>query len=164
MGSGHIHGALLVHQGRLFCFGTDNGRLNPVMINTRENGFAITEENQLEKLFPSIAALIDSYSSILTTPYSKMFPRQLWWHGDISADEATQLLQGKKNGTFLIRFSGSQLGCFASSYVDQNGVIEKGLIVGTPQGYQLGRKLFHSMEELVESLKEWGIFTEPYRN
>jgi hypothetical protein len=61
-------------------------------------------------------------------------------------------LKDKKPGTFIIRFSGTQRGCFASSFVGQNHVIEKGLIVGSPGGYTLSGKQFATMEEIVGSL------------
>uniref|UniRef100_A0A7S1VQ07 Uncharacterized protein n=1 Tax=Sexangularia sp. CB-2014 TaxID=1486929 RepID=A0A7S1VQ07_9EUKA len=140
------------------------GKVNHVIIHTRSNGFAIREDNAKEKLFPTVQHLVDAYEGILVQPYMQTFPRQLWWHGDISGDEASDLLKGRKPGTFLIRFSATQRGCFASSYVGQDGTIEKGLIVGSPTGYQMSGKTFTSMEEIVASLVHWGIFSEPYKN
>lgn len=132
--------------------------------------------------------MFNQHSSV--HPYSQTFPRQLWWHGDISGDEASELLKGKKPGTFIIRFSSTQRGCFASSFVANNNVIEKGLskrnrkqnttakvwflntlslscfssVVGSPHGYTLSGKSFASMEEIVDSLQQWNIFSEPYKN
>lgn len=45
-----------------------------------------------------------------------------WFFGDVSAEEAEELLSGKPEGTFLLRFS-SKSGCFASSYVLEGGKI-----------------------------------------
>jgi hypothetical protein len=140
-----------------------NNVVNHVIIHTRENGFAVREEAR-EKLFPSVSHLIDAYSTLLSHPYSQSFHRQLWWHGDISGDEASELLKDKKPGTFIIRFSSTQRGCFASSFVGKNNVIEKGLIIGSANGYSLSTKHFQSMEELVASLQQWDVFGEPYKN
>lgn len=143
----------------------DNLVVNHVIVHTRDNGFAIREDSSKEKLFPTVSHLIEAYSAILIKPYSQRFPRELWWHGDLSAEEAQELLKDKKPGTFLIRFSSTQRGCFASSFVDtKTGLIEKGLIIGSQYGYQLSGKVFASMEEIIESLIRWGIFTEPYKN
>ncbi len=140
-----------------------NNIVNHVIIHTRENGFAVREESR-EKLFPSVAHLIEAYSTLLSQPYSQTFHRQLWWHGDISGDEASELLKDKKPGTFIIRFSATQRGCFASSFVGKNNTIEKGLIIGSASGYSLSSKQFQSMEELVASLQQWDVFGEPYKN
>eukprot|EP01108_Squamamoeba_japonica_P007949 TRINITY_DN690_c0_g1_i3.p1 TRINITY_DN690_c0_g1~~TRINITY_DN690_c0_g1_i3.p1 ORF type:complete len:769 (-),score=240.15 TRINITY_DN690_c0_g1_i3:90-2396(-) len=137
--------------------------VNHVIIHTRANGFAVREESR-EKLFSSVSHLIEAYGQLLVHPYRQTFHRQLWWHGDISGEEASELLKDKKPGTFLIRFSTTQRGCFASSFVGRNNVIEKGLIQGTPNGYLLSGKCFVSMEEIVASLQQWDIFSEPYKN
>jgi len=108
--------------------------------------------------------LIEAYSQLLQKPYKQTFFKQLWWHGDISGDEASELLKDKKQGTFIIRFSATQRGCFASSFVGKDNVIEKGLIIGSPTGYTLSGKQFDSMDAIVASLQQWAIFTEPYKN
>jgi len=56
-----------------------------------------------------VSHLIEAYAQLLVRPYSQTFPRQLWWHGDISGEEASELLKEKKPGTFIIRFSGTQV-------------------------------------------------------
>jgi hypothetical protein len=41
--------------------------------------------------------------------------KEKWFHGPITKEEAVKILQGQKYGTFLVRFSSTEPGCFAIS-------------------------------------------------
>eukprot|EP01100_Stratorugosa_tubuloviscum_P013771 TRINITY_DN708_c0_g3_i1.p1 TRINITY_DN708_c0_g3~~TRINITY_DN708_c0_g3_i1.p1 ORF type:complete len:542 (+),score=245.95 TRINITY_DN708_c0_g3_i1:107-1732(+) len=48
--------------------------------------------------------------------------RQLWFHGDISTNQAQALLTKEKKGTFLVRFSSSQAGFTISKITKDNTI------------------------------------------
>jgi hypothetical protein len=81
----------------------------------------------------------------------------------MDADEADNLLRGKKVGLFLIRFS-RQPGYFAGSYVDANNNVSKCLIASTPY-FQIvedtQQNKFASMRELVKHFSSFLKF--PYK-
>ncbi len=51
-----------------------------------------------------------------------------WFEGDYSSSETEEALQGHPPGTFLVRFSGSQVGAFAISFVDGGDRISHSLV------------------------------------
>lgn len=98
-----------------------------------------------------------------------------WWHGFLSADEASRLLSEKPSGTFLVRyalalaaptlrasprasrFSRSRADSFALEYVVEKGKRKTALITcHQPTGVSIeedgvGRKTFRSVVELVQN-------------
>lgn len=68
--------------------------------------------------------------------------------------EAKESLEGHPPGTFLVRFSLSQPGNFAISYVSTDGHVQHSLIEVEPgQGYRLlpeQDRVFLSVKEVVE--------------
>lgn len=42
-----------------------------------------------------------------------------WFHGDLTAEEAAEAISGTEAGTFLLRFSASQPGSIAVSFLDE---------------------------------------------
>lgn len=141
---------------------TMSNTVNHVIIRKRDGGFAVREEGG-ERLFPSVARLIDAFSSsILLTPFRKTFHRREWWCGDVSRDVLNEMLRGEPAGTFLIHHSTSQTGAFGASFVGQNHAIEKGLIAVTATGYAVGSHTSPTIEELVVKLQEMGVFKSHY--
>ncbi len=116
-------------------------------------GFKIDEEEgETSKYFRSLQEIVDHYHVFLQYPFTSELPRERfgssfisflllllfsdhislgcsnsWFHGDVSSQEAQELLSGQPEGTFLIRFS-SQPGCFAASYVAAHNEIKHALI------------------------------------
>uniref|UniRef100_A0A4W5PH50 Phosphoinositide-3-kinase regulatory subunit 2 n=1 Tax=Hucho hucho TaxID=62062 RepID=A0A4W5PH50_9TELE len=73
-----------------------------------------------------------------------------WYVGDIKRGQAEELLRGKGDGTFLIRDSQSQKGCYACSVV-VDGDVKHCVIFKTSTGYGFAEpyNLYSSLRELV---------------
>jgi len=132
-----------------------------LLIKSNQRGFLLVNEDQSEKLFPTMQSLIQSRSLVLTKPF--LLPMS--WFLDVSAEEAESLLKGEPKGTFLIRLS-SKLGSFAVSFVDSDGSIKKTIISKTSNGtgYQLGgqQRVFLTITDLVRECQFAGVFSKPY--
>jgi len=122
-----------------------------------------------ERVFKTLAELVETYASmnVLSRPFSTSLTNQPWFYGDLSGEEAEQLLMGQPPGVFLIRFS-TQPGCFAASFVTENSVVKKGLIskVSSPNaGFQVNNTgmVFQSLDNLVDHYKLQNIFVTPYQ-
>jgi len=100
---------------------------------------------------------------LLKYPFSSKLPHSPWFHGDLTREEAEQLLKGHIAGTFLIRFS-KEPGCYAASFVGKNGESQNGLITKSLGGYQVNRQgmSFVSLEDLIKHYIDLGIFSQPY--
>jgi hypothetical protein len=66
----------------------------------------------------ALQVLISTFSSVVTFFDDICFYVCRLVYGLISRDKATSMLQGKCEGTFLIRFSDSQIGCLAVAFVE----------------------------------------------
>eukprot|EP01116_Phalansterium_solitarium_P000643 TRINITY_DN10485_c0_g1_i1.p1 TRINITY_DN10485_c0_g1~~TRINITY_DN10485_c0_g1_i1.p1 ORF type:complete len:913 (+),score=258.32 TRINITY_DN10485_c0_g1_i1:60-2798(+) len=135
-----------------------------------DGGFAAKTEGSStnQKVFKSIQELVDTYGTmgILTTPFSSSLPDMPWFYGEVSSQEAEELLSSRPAGTFLIRFSQNQ-GCFAASFVGTAGEIKKGLITKYPGGgFQVNAqgRIFPTLDDLVQHYKAEGYFSEPYQD
>jgi len=131
-----------------------------------EGGFVAKVEGGKEKGFKTLHELVDTYQKlgVLITPFSSTLPEKPWFFGDLTREEASQLLTGQKYGTFIVRFS-NQPGCFAVSFVDKEAQIAQGLITRSPSGgYQVSGKgvIFDNLDALVEHYMKEKIFTEPF--
>ncbi|XP_008330428.1 phosphatidylinositol 3-kinase regulatory subunit gamma-like [Cynoglossus semilaevis] len=73
-----------------------------------------------------------------------------WYVGDMGRKEAEELLRGKRDGTFLIRDSQSQKGCFACSVV-LNGDVKHCVIYRTSNGFGFAEpyNLYPTLKDLV---------------
>lgn len=80
------------------------GKVTHVIISTTSNGFSIKEQNQ-DKLFSNLPAIVQYYKNVLLTPFDSTLPYEPFFFGDLSGEQSTEYLTGKKPGTFLIRFS-----------------------------------------------------------
>jgi len=108
--------------------------------------------------------LINHYNYLLRFPFRSDLPKQDWFHGDITTDEATELLKDKIVGTFLLRFSSR--GSFAASFVDSTKQVRHVLI--ETQGKDnfvvdtgSGIVAFKSIPELVQFYIEKQVFLFP---
>jgi len=130
-------------------------------------GFAaLSEGNQAKELvFKSLHDLVDMYTkmSVLTMPFSTALTHKAWFFGDVTRDEAEQLLTGQPSGTFLIRFSDQ--GFLAASFVGAQGKVLKGLITKSNFGYQVNSQgmTFQTLDELIQHYQEQQIFSLPYQ-
>ena len=84
-----------------------------------------------------------------------------WFHGDITTDEANELLRDKAPGTFLVRFSSK--GTFAASFVDSGRIVRHVLINTEGKNHYLvdtgsGLVAFKSIRELVNFYNEKQVF------
>ena len=72
--------------------------------------------------------------------------------GFISAEEATSILTGRQEGTYLVRFSKSEITSFALAYVNDRGMVEHSrLRTLTPHGLAVGGCKFSSLLEFIKS-------------
>lgn len=124
------------------------GKIRTTMIkNDMPRGVRIMEEATVEKVYPTISALIDHYSSITKYPFVSDFLSQPWFYGDISTEEATEMLASRPVGTFMVRFSDTGRFSYVLSYVSKDQtpycdpasrVINHLDIWKVPSGYTLG--------------------------
>lgn len=99
-------------------FVEEKGKIHTTFVaNDMPHGVRILEAAGKEKVFPSISALVDHYSSTMKHPFVSDFLTQPWFFGDTSKAEATELLRHSPIGTFMIRFSDSERFVFSLSYV-----------------------------------------------
>lgn len=77
-----------------------------------------------------------------------------WFHGDIQQKEAERLLDGRPNGTFLIRYSNKIPGTFTITKNQQGGITHQRVshTIGSDFVIKIGNTdtTFRSLEELVE--------------
>jgi len=142
-----------------------SGSVRSVRLNSHPSGgFSAMSEGTNELIFKSLHEIVDIYKSkgVLLQPFSSTLPNQPWFFGDVTSEEATQLLQGKETGTFLIRFS-SHPGCFAASFVSADGSVRRGLITKHVGGFQVENfgPVYKSLEEIVEFYIDSKIFSVP---
>jgi len=73
-----------------------------------------------------------------------------WFHGEISSDEAEKRLAKEKKGTFLVRFSSRDPGCYAISGVSQGGRLKHYRIYHKPGlKYLIGKSECSSLESII---------------
>jgi len=75
---------------------------------------------------------------------------EAWFHGDISMQESTAILTGKEEGTYLVRFSTSELGTYTISKVSHGSISHLRL-----QRTKLGKHAIngHSYDTIGELIK-----------
>lgn len=78
--------------------------MNYIFFNHTSIGLVIKENSQ-EKIYQSLKEILTYYAALLKTPFDSPLPKEPFFFGDLSAEQAQEYLKGKKPGTFLIRFS-----------------------------------------------------------
>ncbi len=91
---------------------------NKLLIQTHTRTHAHMH-TQLTIAFAHLLYLVFSLLSSSDTQTNKLLG-EAWFHGFVSRREATLLLSNQPAGTFMIRFSKSQAGSFAVSFVSEN--------------------------------------------
>lgn len=149
----------------------DRGANHILIESCKPEGFRISDQASRgnTRLFQSLHEIVAHYQYVLRTPFISQLPSRPWFHGDLSTDEAIELLSQEKTGTYLIRFSSK--GCFAASFVEE-------LVPGRPQvkhvlvqnqgktRYEINTGtgevlVFATLTELVRYYCDKGIFKEP---
>jgi len=74
-----------------------------------------------------------------------------WFHGDISTAEAQIRLSGLPGGTFLVRFSSTQPGCYTISSLTQSNTSIKHQRVSfvAGKGFNFNGQWFNSLEDII---------------
>jgi serine/threonine protein phosphatase PrpC len=112
-----------------------SGKVLTVLIrNDMPNGVYIKEENNVEKMFPNLDSLIKHYSDILKIPFQSDILIQPWFVGDVSTQDAEDMLSSRPPGTFMIRFAATGRFQYACSYSTIHGV-KHTMIQKVPNGY-----------------------------
>jgi len=118
-------------------------------------------------VFKKLEDLIHAYqkSKILTEPFSSSLSMKPWFFGDLTGEEAQQLLVGQPQGTFLIRLS-NRPDCYAVTFVGNNSNVLKSLVTKSGQGYQVNGQgiFFNSLDEFVLHYQNQKIFTVPMQS
>jgi hypothetical protein len=132
--------------------------VNSVLIRSAFNGIEIDK-----KVFPTVTEAVEHYKQWLVKPFTSDLPRSSCFHGSIDAEKAKELLNGKPQGTFLLRFS-SMPGCYAWSYVAENGTL-KGLVKRNPigPGFVLDGDdvVYKSVLDFVQAYQKANVFGQP---
>jgi len=93
------------------------GKTVHILIQSNQpNGFNILDqESNSQNVFKDFNQILAFYKAVLLRPFESEIPLQNWFQGDLTGEEAVELLNGQLSGTFLIRFSSQQLGAYAGS-------------------------------------------------
>jgi len=78
--------------------------------------------------------------------------QQKWFHGDLETADAAAILNQQPPGSFLIRFSSTNAGCFTISQVSADATVRHQRVqhvVG--KGFQFQNIMFPTLQELVNS-------------
>lgn len=133
--------------------------------NQPNGGFLAPIEGGSERVFQSLDELVETYRKmgVLGLPFSSTLPQKPWFFGDVTREEASELLKDQPFGTFIIRFS-NQPGCYAASFVGEQGGIKKGLLTKNEKGYQVNHQglVFKNLDDLIKHYMEQNIFVAPY--
>ena len=111
-----------------------------LVVSDMPRGFSVLEqETRTHRTFSSLTEVIQQYSWALKQPLQITLPYEVWFQGDLSGEEAKDLLIDQPVGTFLVRFSGTQVRSFAATYVDTDSTVKHSLISyqTDPPGYRL---------------------------
>eukprot|EP00010_Vexillifera_abyssalis_P008880 CAMPEP_0201544270 /NCGR_PEP_ID=MMETSP0173_2-20130828/869_1 /ASSEMBLY_ACC=CAM_ASM_000268 /TAXON_ID=218659 /ORGANISM="Vexillifera sp., Strain DIVA3 564/2" /LENGTH=537 /DNA_ID=CAMNT_0047952329 /DNA_START=58 /DNA_END=1668 /DNA_ORIENTATION=+ len=76
--------------------------------------------------------------------------KKSWFHGDLSSGQAEKELRKHKKGTFLVRFSAREPGCYAITTVSQSERIKHFRVYHKPGlQYLIGKMQCKSLEEII---------------
>jgi len=81
--------------------------------------------------------------------------RMKGFFGDIETQESEKILNGKKKGAYLVRFSTRDPGCYAITVLSKTGVLKHYRISHKAGGkYVLGQNEYDSMDALIKAHKK----------
>jgi len=132
-------------------------------------GLSVNEQDNSgnARLFKSLQEIIQHYDFVLKYPFMSALPQKIWFHGDLSAEESNDLLNGEPVGTFLVRFSSK--GTFAASFIDSKGSIRHVLITSNRKDCfevntgDADTVVFTSIKDLVIYYNQKGVFMYPLK-
>jgi hypothetical protein len=137
-----------------------------VLISCGANGLSVRIEGKGDVSFDNMDKLLDNFKAFLKQPLKTSLLSCSYFHGDLDSEEAEELLHNQPPGTFLLRFS-SFPGCFATSYVNSDGIVCKDLISKLPSGeFQLNAAgpAFSSLDSIIDDCKNRGLFNTPFNH
>lgn len=122
------------------------------------SGFKIEEaynSNARGRLFVTLNEVVQFYGYILKSPFRSDLAKQSWFHGDLSSQEAEEILAKEAEGVFLFRFS-SKPGFLAVSYM-KNGEVKHGLLESLVGGYKFDNQppVYPTLQDVVTNLPEF---------
>lgn len=83
------------------------------------------------------------------------FHSEPWFHGHLSSVQSEELLIEKARGTFLLRFSATNIGGFAISVLNEDQVVKHYKVFHPMgEGFTIGTEQFPSLKDLVEHKKD----------
>ncbi|KAL6045575.1 Phosphoinositide-3-kinase, regulatory subunit 3a (gamma) [Balamuthia mandrillaris] len=127
---------------------------------------AQVKDAEYEK-FANIRQVVKRYPQAFRIAFQAEFVGESWFHGDVTSQEAEDLLAGQAAGTFLIRFS-TRRPHFASSYVLEDGSVGHGLIEknmrpnGKPVSFEHEGRSYASLQAVVKAYPQ--TLRVPYCN
>ena len=68
-------------------------------------------------------SVLEFYKQWLLFPFSGSLSKESWFHGDLTKEEAEDLLKEQKPGTFLIRFGDSHTSYYCSYVAPSSAVV-----------------------------------------
>eukprot|EP01114_Cavostelium_apophysatum_P017825 TRINITY_DN5379_c0_g1_i6.p1 TRINITY_DN5379_c0_g1~~TRINITY_DN5379_c0_g1_i6.p1 ORF type:complete len:1028 (-),score=216.85 TRINITY_DN5379_c0_g1_i6:67-3150(-) len=121
------------------------------------SGFKIEEaynRNARGRLFSTLLEVVEFYNYLLKNPFKSDLSRQSWFHGDLTSQEAEEILQLETEGTYLFRFS-SKPGFLAISYVNEG--IKHGLLECLPHGgykFDNNPPVYPTLQDVIANLND----------
>lgn len=94
--------------------------------------------------------LIDNNASESFLERLRCIVSKSWFHGDLQTKESERLLEGRPDGTFMIRFSNKVPGAFTVSKIQDGKTTHQRVGHKPGSGYMIGNYTFPSLEDLIE--------------
>eukprot|EP01103_Thecamoeba_quadrilineata_P018589 TRINITY_DN712_c0_g1_i2.p1 TRINITY_DN712_c0_g1~~TRINITY_DN712_c0_g1_i2.p1 ORF type:complete len:385 (+),score=76.42 TRINITY_DN712_c0_g1_i2:579-1733(+) len=98
--------------------------------------------------------IIDPHGRIILFDTMIGIMKHSWFFGELTTREAEQRLQQQQVGTFLVRFSSTNDGCYTISKMSSQGINHQRVtkIASNPPLFSLGNHQFTSLESLIGSM------------
>lgn len=128
-------------------------------------GLKVREQGELERVFEDIYGILEKYRKLLVYPFRTSLPirsKTSWFHGDVTRQEAAEMLRGLKPGTYLVRFGEKPEEYFANyvRHTEEMGEMklnyfpqepEKKFLLSDADGDTGGGVSFPTLEDFVRS-------------
>jgi len=152
-----------------------NGAVNHILISTNSpNGFKVFEEDTKSyREFKTLQEIVSYYNFVLKIPYSSTVPKERWFQGDLSEEDADELLISQTPGTYMIRLI--HFCRFALSFLEEvDGNVKRVRHVPIVFDQESGQFLvqwnteaqlpFSSLKEVVNHFLSMNILKTPFKN
>jgi len=121
-----------------------------ITTSTSEEGIVSVEK--FGKILQLFGPIRDSTGRVTLLNKVTSLLRKPWFHGDLSTQDAVARLTPQRVGTFLVRFSSSQPGCYTISKVaEPNTINHQRVIFSQGNGYIINNKSYSSLEHLIDA-------------